>query len=40
MEREGFATTFQGETGGVLFAYLDTPRLGGMLIELIEGLAG
>jgi hypothetical protein len=36
MERENFVTTFEGGSGGVLFAYLEPPELGTTFLELIQ----
>ena len=36
MEAAGFGLSVQGGTGGVSFAYLESPLLNGMTIELIQ----
>lgn len=36
MEAEGYTVTLEGGSGGVLFAYLESPHMGGGTIELIQ----
>jgi hypothetical protein len=36
MEASGFGVTVHGGAGGVSFAYLESPLLNGMTIELIQ----
>ena len=36
MEAAGYGVTLEGASGGVLFAYLESPDLGGGTIELIQ----
>lgn len=38
MEAAGFEVTMKGATAGVSFAYLESPLLNGMTIELVKGV--
>ena len=38
MEAEGFELTLSGGSGDLLFAYLESPLLNGMTVEIIEGM--
>ncbi len=39
MEAEGFEVTLSGGGDGLLFAYLESPLLNGMTVEIIEGMS-